>query len=525
MTKQAMPLMPTRTAEQLLEDIAAELEVPESRYEAAERSYRSIGEWLERPESSLRRFRPIIYPQGSFRLGTVIKPASDQEHYDLDVVCELAIWKLDTTQADVKALLGREVKGYAERHGMAAPGESRRCWTLDYADGAQFHMDLLPALPDGLGQAISLRMAGLDTSLADTALAITDRERPGYRARTEDWPSSNPKGYAAWFVDRMRPVFEARRGRLALDLRARAEDIPDWKVKAPLQQALQILKRHRDVTFADRPDERPISIIVTTLAARAYNQETTISGALFSILEGMHRHIEDRGGVSWVPNPTDLRENFADRWETHPERKAAFFEWLEHARADFRAASEAHSAESIVDILSPRLGQRLVQRAAGRRVAKGTAGAGRVSLLSGAASLVRSSVDRIRLATHRRTPVWPDYGGGSVRIERAVVTRNGFRPQEFSSDGPPLLKQAELTFEASTNVGRPYKVYWQVTNTGAEATAASQLRGNFNEGIVESGRLTHGETTLYRGAHGIECFIVKDGLLVARSGVFVVNIA
>ena len=319
------------------------------------------------------------------------KPANDQEHYDLDVVCELAIRKLDTTQADVKALLGREVKGYADLHRMSAPGESRRCWTLDYADGAQFHMDLLPALPDGSHQAAGLRVAGLNTSWASTALAITDRERPGYRATTEDWPSSNPKGYSAWFAERMRPVFEARRGRLALDLRARAEDIPDWKVKVPLQQALQILKRHRDVTFADRPDERPISVILTTLAARAYNQETTISGALFSILESMDLHIEDRGGVSRVPNPTDPRENFADRWETHPERKAAFSEWLAHARADFSAAAMAFSTERIVEILAPRLGRTLMQRAAGRRAAKKGSGAAHSSLLTGAAGLVRST--------------------------------------------------------------------------------------------------------------------------------------
>lgn len=520
-----MPSTLTRTAEQMLEDLAAELEVPDSRYEAAERSYRSIGDWLERPESSLRRFRPVIYPQGSFRLGTVTKPANDQEHYDLDVVCELAIRKFDTTQADVKALLGREVKGYAHRYSMESPGESRRCWTLDYADGAQFHMDLLPALPDSARQILDLAAVGQDAPWADTALAITDRERPEYRARTENWPSSNPKGYGAWFIQRMRPVFEARRGRLALELRARAEDIPDWKVKVPLQQALQILKRHRDVTFADRPDERPISVIVTTLAARAYNQETTISGALFSILESMDRHIEDRRGVSWIPNPTNSRENFADRWETHPERKAAFFEWLDHARADFGAAAMAYSAQSIIDILSPRLGQALVQRAAGRRVAKGAADAGRQSPFSGATGLVRSGFDRIRLSTHRKTPVWPDYGGGTVRIERAVFVRDGFRPQEFSSDGSLVPKQAGLTFEAATNVGRPYKVYWQVTNTGPEAAAASQLRGGFSEGVVESGKLTHRESTSYTGAHGVECFIVKDGLLVARSGVFVVNIA
>lgn len=64
----------SKTAEELLEDLAAELEIPDSRYEAAERSYRSVGSWLERPASVLSQFHPFLYPQGSFRLGTVTSP-------------------------------------------------------------------------------------------------------------------------------------------------------------------------------------------------------------------------------------------------------------------------------------------------------------------------------------------------------------------------------------------------------------------------------------------------------------------
>ena len=57
------------------------------------------------------------------------------------------------------------------------------------------------------------------------------------------------KGYAAWFRDRMKPQFEARRRALAESLRASVEDIPEYRVKTPLQQAIQLLKRHRDMSF------------------------------------------------------------------------------------------------------------------------------------------------------------------------------------------------------------------------------------------------------------------------------------
>ena len=49
-------------------------------------------------------------------------------------------------------------------------------------------------------------------------------------------------------------------------------------------------------------------------------------------------------------------------------------------------------------------------------------------------------------------------------------------------------------------------------------------RGGFEEGKAVPGKLTKHEGTLYTGSHGIECFIVRENKLLARSGVFVVNI-
>jgi hypothetical protein len=141
--------------EELLEDLAASLQVPPSRYEAAERSYKSVGEWLHREASSLRQADPKVYIQGSFRLGTAIRPVSDKEDYDVDLVCELSLSKTHLTQAHLKEMLGEELKAYAEAHGMSEPKPGRRCWTQDYADGAQFHMDTLPALPDAAHRRLS----------------------------------------------------------------------------------------------------------------------------------------------------------------------------------------------------------------------------------------------------------------------------------------------------------------------------------------------------------------------------------
>ncbi len=77
--------------------------------------------------------------------------------------------------------------------------------------------------------------------------------------------------------------------------------------------------------FAVQPDDKPTSIILTTLAARTYPAEPTLSAAaLYSILNRMDADIDYDTGIAWIANPADPAENFADRWQEHPERKKDF---------------------------------------------------------------------------------------------------------------------------------------------------------------------------------------------------------
>lgn len=503
--------------EQALENLAEALQVPESRYVEAEARYKSVGKWLGRSESILASVNPVVYVQGSFRLGTVIKPVSDAEDYDIDIVCELGVSKSRYTQEETKNFLGVEMKSYAKANSMAPPEPGRRCWTLNYSEGAQFHLDALPSIPDGARKRLLLEQASLASDYADQAIAITDMDHSLYRVKTDDWPHSNPKGYARWFRSRVKTIFEARRRGMALEARANVEDIPEWRVRTPLQSAIQILKRHRDIMFkGKRWDDRPISIIITTLAAHAYKQEPTIAGALYSILNHMDDFIEERKGVSWIANPTDGAENFADRWVTHPARKRAFYDWLEEARSDFRAAALLESRDTILEQLKPRFGDRVMEVAKAKRRPQ--------SGLGSIASGVRRTASLILNPRHRQHPPWDPATQGSVTISKATFDVNGFRTREFANDDSALPKSASLNFYASTNVPRPFKVYWQVVNTGDEAERVGGLRGGFDEGVVSEGHLQRHESTSYRGKHSIECFIVKNGMLAARSGQFIVNI-
>lgn len=521
-----MPDGKTSPFDEYLEALAEELQIPESRYEEAEKRYKAVGEWLHRPGSTFEHANPQVYIQGSFRLGTAIRPVSEAEDYDVDLVCEVAYTKDQITQKRLKDLLGDEIAAYARAHGMREPEPGRRCWTLIYSKDAQFHLDALPALPDGAGRRAILESRGfVNNKWAESAIAITDTQHPEFAVRTAGWPHSNPKGYAEWFRSCMKVVFEERRRRLALmESKASVEDIPEYRIRTPLQRAVQILKRHRDMMFAENQDDKPISVIITTLAARSYRQEDSTAAALRSILAGMHEHIENREGVAWIPNPTDSLENFADKWVDHPERAQAFYDWLGKARTDFAGAAHHADVSGIAKALEPRFGRRLVEAAARRRSAgqPGTFLARATGAVQGAASKLAFILG----ATHRQLPPWSVRRQGTVTIRTVTMERDGFRPRTAVSDGETIPKHASLTFHAETDVPAPYRVYWQVVNTGDEARRARSLRGGFDEGtIVERGRLTRRESALYSGVHSIECFIVKSGACVASSGPFLVNLA
>ena len=509
---------PSRTGEGLIQDLAEVLEIPVSRYESADRSYRSVSRWLDRPESRFADVNLDVYTQGSFRLGTAIRPLNGEEHYDLDIVCEFRISKAHTTQKQLYDDLGHELELYAAKHGMQEPSPWQRCWTLNYADEAQFHMDVLPSVPDAQRQRVLREARSLPLDNVDKSVSITDTEHANFRRLSDEWPASNPNGYADWFQSRMKPAFESRRRAMMLaEAKADVADIPVYRVKTPLQSAIQILKRHRDMRFADEPERRPTSIVITTLAAHAYQQETTISGALLSILQRMDSYIVQQDDGYWIANPSDPRENFADAWNEDADRRDAFYDWLETARADFSLAASQQDPSAFVDALAPRIGRGLVEAAVARR---SRPSAGGMSFVSRASRALQRVID----APHRKPATWPTVRAGTVEIIVATAMRDGFRPRVFTSDDAPVPPGAKLRFDARTDVPRPFRVYWQVVNTGAAATAARNLRGGFDEVTVVPGVLSRTEDAKYPGSHSIECFVVKDGHLAARSGPFLVNI-
>lgn len=351
-------MLPKRHGElsRFLQGLAEALEISDTQYEAAVKHYEAVGDWLNRDDSPISLYSPQIFPQGSFRLGTMIKPINDRDEYDLDLVCEMKILSKDrVTQKELKEMVGDRLKSNERYRKMLE--EKNRCWRLQYVDSVHFHMDILPAIPDQDIKRV-VQMKGAD--LASSAILITDKD-------LRQWQSSNPVGFAEWFKERMRVQFDARRMLLAETLRASVEDVPEYRVKTPLQRSIQILKRHRDIMFEKDQDDRPISIIISTLAARAYNNEVDLLDALQNIVNTMPSLIKQDGqGKALVANPVNPLENFANKWQKHPQREGKFRQWLQKIRADLDASLSAENLRDMTEGLKPQFGDRIVNMAASK---------------------------------------------------------------------------------------------------------------------------------------------------------------
>ena len=125
--------------------------------------------------------------------------------------------------------------------------------------------------------------------------------------------------------------------------------------------------------------------------------------------------------------------------------------------------------------------------------------------------------------SHQQAILWSFVKRYRVRLDAYVYLNKKVKLSGLNSNGRTINSDLNLKFVVKTNTRRPYQVYWQVVNTGWHAESKGGGRGNIFES-KDSNPLVHWEDSLYTGKHWIECFIVKDGICVARSGKFYVNI-
>lgn len=101
-----------------------------------------------------------------------------------------------------------------------------------------------------------------------------------------------------------------------------------------------------------------------------------------------------------------------------------------------------------------------------------------------------------------------------------TVTQDGFPPKSLRemlarrfrlSARKSLLFRADLT---EMTVEEPYTIMWKVLNVGDEARRKNMIRGQL---VPDTGYCTKKETTDFRGDHVVECYVIKNEVVVARA--------
>lgn len=282
----------------LLLRICLKLQIAASQYQLAKERYEAISKWLSAEGSILAGFDLVIYPQGSIRIGTTVKPIFQIE-FDLDLVLEFRALnpRLFPNPVNLLDLVEMRIKEHATYRKMYE--RKNRCIRICYAN--DFHLDILPACPD--------RDAG------GTCLLVPDRE-------AQAWKPSNPKGYARWFESKAVPGVV----KMTRDI----EPIPaqeDVGEKFPLQLVTQLLKRDRDIRYQRNCQKAPISIVLTTLAASHYRGEESVSLSLLAILKNIVACLPANDRLR-VYNPSNLKEDLSERWEKDREAYRLFVEGI-----------------------------------------------------------------------------------------------------------------------------------------------------------------------------------------------------
>ena len=97
------------------------------------------------------------------------------------------------------------------------------------------------------------------------------------------------------------------------------------------------------------------------------------------------------------------------------------------------------------------------------------------------------------------------------------VSQNGFREHSLRHmllKHIPLLASKKLLFQISNiDVPSPYHIEWKVLNQGPIAERKNQIRGQI---VRDSGSHRKEENTSFQGQHIVECYAIKNGVVVAK---------
>ena len=253
--------------------------------------------------------------QGSYALGTLIKPVDDNDEYDADIQVVMNSnpkWRPKDYVNEIHKTL-KQNKNYADKLRLKT-----RCVTVDYAD--DFHLDVVPRVTIGGKHYICNR-------------------------NDDRFEQTDGTGYREWFNEKNRIT------------------------GGNLKRVVRLLKYLRD----HKNSYTVKSIMLTTLAGNAIRSDdegmegvSTVADTLVTVLTRMDAYLQRRPCMPIVQNPALPSEDFNRHWT---QNQYANFRKRVHSQTQTarRAKTEGSSEKAI----------KIWQELFGESFAKGSSGSNR----------------------------------------------------------------------------------------------------------------------------------------------------
>ena len=268
-----------------------EVNLNQSRLDVLHERVRAVNSYLKDNLTGYQKMER----QGSFALGTLIKPVDDDDEYDADIQIVMnpnPKWEPKDYVNEIRRTL-QSNKNYADKLRLKT-----RCVTVDYA--GDFHLDVVPRVTKDAKHHVCNR---IDNTLEET----------------------DGTGYRDWFNEQNRIT------------------------GGNLKRVVRLLKYLRD----HKNNYRAKSILLTTLAGntiRPSDEGTeavgTVSDTLVTVLTRMDVYLQQHPNMPEIKNPVLPTENFNRHWDQN--RYSNFRTRVNsHARTARKALEESSSEEAI----------------------------------------------------------------------------------------------------------------------------------------------------------------------------------
>ena len=298
---------------------------------------------------------------------------------------------------------------------------------------------------------------------------------------TGEWNRTNPKGHKEWST-------EVNVGH-------------DGKYK-PVVKVLKWWRRER----CPEGSRWPKGITLEKMVADNFPEETGPYGDLVaSVIRSMHERYSDdlaSGVVPFVDDPVLPGNDLAASYSIE----------------DFREFDdELVSAIALLDESGST--NEVWRKILGGRFPVGSSKAE----LSLPASVYLPMQRALAVGWRERLPYVMKAKGFGIQVYAEVETKEGERFTIRSND-LTIPKDCTVIYHAlrSPNMHN-CSIRWQIVNTGAEAVSANCPRGEIEPPNENNG--SRRETTAYTGRHYVQCFAIRNGVCIARSKEFFINVS